>query len=242
MHTVVADQGSTITKNARAFARGVLQQSHILSKLPTEQLEQLISKMSVQQCSAGQVIVHKDSPANHVVILQHGECIASKTRVSNKTTIRDLRAVGHTLMVRGDFYGEMALVRRLQHLASIVVVRNNTIILVLSLQNVMDVLGVETETKVTIQLLRLAEGCEGRARDTKVATRFTDLQFHRVVGKGQFGAVRLVTHKVSGEAFALKTIYKQPISDGKQVEHIINEITVMQASSHPFCVQVCVDG
>ena len=33
---------------------------------------------------------------------------------------------------------------------------------------------------------------------------FSDLELHRVIGTGQFGAVRLVRSKVTNEVFALK--------------------------------------
>lgn len=222
------------------FALGVLQQSHILSRLPGEQLEQLVGKMTAQQCASGQVIVQMKSPANHVVILQHGECIAAKACVTQQTSMQDLQAVGHTFMVRGDFYGEVMLVKRLPNPASIVAVRNNTVTLVLSIQAIMEVLKLETEVAATEFLLNIVAGGDGCSKD-KVATasvNFKDLRFHRVVGRGQFGSVRLVTHKHTGEAMALKTMYKQPITDGKQVEHIINELTVLKACAHPFCVQV----
>ena len=96
----------------------------------------------------------------------------------------------------------------------------------------------ETEVAVTEFLMNVAAGGDGRNDATVASVKFTDLRFHRVVGRGQFGSVRLVTNKQTGEAMALKTMYKQPITDGKQVEHIINELTVMRACAHPFCVQV----
>ena len=180
------------------------------------------------------------SSANDVVILQHGECIAAKALVSEQTTITDLQRVGHTFMVRGDFYGEVMLVKRLPNPASIVAVRNNTIILVLSIQTIMAVLNLDTDVAVTEHLLHVAAGGDGGSSEAAATSvSFQDLRLHRVVGRGQFGSVRMVTHKQTGEALALKTMYKQPISDGKQVEHIINELTVMKACVHPFCVQVC---
>lgn len=229
-----------MSENAKLFALGVLQQSHILSKLPPEQLEQLVGQMTSHQCAAGHVIVHMKSPANDVVLLQHGECIAAKAVVSENTTLQDLQAVGHTFMVRGDFYGEVMLIKRLPNPASIVAVRNGTVTLVLSIQAIMKVLKLENEVAVTDFLLTVAAGGDDcrPGQSAAASVNFGDLRFHRVVGRGQFGSVRLVTLKKTGEAMALKTMYKQPISDGKQVEHIINELTVMKACAHPFCVQV----
>lgn len=50
--------------------------------------------------------------------------------------------------------------------------------------------------------------------------------------------MRLVTHKTTNEVFALKILHKAPITEGKQAEHIINELSVMEECRHPFCVQL----
>ena len=38
----------------------------------------------------------------------------------------------------------------------------------------------------------------------KPPVRFSDLEMHRIIGTGQFGMVRVVRHKKSGEVYALK--------------------------------------
>jgi hypothetical protein len=48
----------------------------------------------------------------------------------------------------------------------------------------------------------------------------------------------MATHAAMWQTFALKTVFKAPITDAKQVEHIINKLTVMQACCSPFCGQV----
>lgn len=147
--------------------------------------------------------------------------------------------MGHTFMMRGDIYGEMMLVKGRHNPASIVAVRDNTVGLVLTLPGLLDALGYKDEAGAAAALAALSEAAGAAAphtRTTKVP--FTELKFHRVVGRGQFGAVRMATHAATGQTFALKTLYKAPISDAKQVEHIINELSVMQAVRTPFCVQV----
>ena len=56
---------------------------------------------------------------------------------------------------------------------------------------------------------------------------FRDLKQHRVVGEGEFGSVRLVTHKTTGSQYALKTMQKAAIRDNKNAEHIIMERKVL---------------
>ena len=216
----------------------MLQQSHILSKLSQPQLARLVDCMSKQQCSAGQIIVRMGSRAKHIVVLQHGECIAAKAQVDDKTTVQDLRNVGHTFMVRGDVYGEIMLIKGQRNPASIVAIRDNTIVLVLTMQNIMAALAAQTEAEAQEMLQQLSEQSADAESASMGKVNFRELVMHRVIGRGQFGCVRMATHAPTGQLFALKTIYKAPISDAKQVEHLINELTVMQACRSPFCVQV----
>lgn len=66
--------------------------------------------------------------------------------------------------------------------------------------------------------------------------RFQDLEQHRIVGTGQFGLVRVVRHTVSGKVYALKVMHKAPITESKQVEHVVNERDILEEANHPFCV------
>lgn len=66
--------------------------------------------------------------------------------------------------------------------------------------------------------------------------RFQDLEQRRIVGTGQFGLVRVVRHTVSGKVYALKVMHKAPITESKQVEHVVNERDILEEANHPFCV------
>ena len=66
-----------------------------------------------------------------------------------------------------------------------------------------------------------------------------DLVLYRVVGKGQFGAVRMVSNQNTGEVYALKSVVKAVNSKRKMVEHLHNERTVMdETNESPFCVKL----
>jgi hypothetical protein len=83
-----ADQESKITRSAKAFALGVLRQSVVLSKLSPAQLHSVVEYMTMVQCAAGQIIVQMGTKAKQMVLLQHGECIAAKAQVDDKTSIK----------------------------------------------------------------------------------------------------------------------------------------------------------
>ncbi|PNH01088.1 cAMP-dependent protein kinase catalytic subunit beta [Tetrabaena socialis] len=70
--------------------------------------------------------------------------------------------------------------------------------------------------------------------------RFTELEFHRIIGTGQFGLVRVVRNIRTNEVYALKVMHKAPIVESKQIEHVINERKILEeACVHPFCVRLC---
>lgn len=63
---------------------------------------------------------------------------------------------------------------------------------------------------------------------------FDDLKVHRVLGVGGFGRVSLVTHKPTGEPYALKALFKGLVIAKRQVGHIMNERKLLGACVHPF--------
>uniref|UniRef100_A0A7S2W7P5 cGMP-dependent protein kinase n=1 Tax=Mucochytrium quahogii TaxID=96639 RepID=A0A7S2W7P5_9STRA len=65
---------------------------------------------------------------------------------------------------------------------------------------------------------------------------FKDLQQIKVLGAGSYGQVLLVTNKVTGKTYALKTMQKQRIVSLRQEQHVINEKNILQTISHPFIV------
>lgn len=66
-----------------------------------------------------------------------------------------------------------------------------------------------------------------------------DLHIHRIVGKGQFGSVRMVSHKTTQTVYALKAMSKAPMTKKKTMEHVMGERTVMSETNDcPFCIRL----
>merc|ERR1719284_1488990 len=65
-----------------------------------------------------------------------------------------------------------------------------------------------------------------------------DFVLGKTLGTGAFGRVRFVTHKASGNFYALKTLKKAAIIKMKQVDHIISEKTFLVTLKHPFIVNM----
>mmetsp|Transcript_59397 Transcript_59397/g.141674 ORF Transcript_59397/g.141674 Transcript_59397/m.141674 type:complete len:645 (+) Transcript_59397:47-1981(+) len=59
------------------------------------------------------------------------------------------------------------------------------------------------------------------------------------LGAGSCGTVTKVSHKFTGEVFALKTIQRQLVQDNKLQEHVAREVATQQKLKHPNIVRLC---
>ena len=57
----------------------------------------------------------------------------------------------------------------------------------------------------------------------------------KLLGKGAFGEVWLIRHKLLGKEFALKIIKKDPKLDAREIE---NEIKILRKLDHPFILKI----
>jgi len=67
---------------------------------------------------------------------------------------------------------------------------------------------------------------------------FEDLEEICLLGCGGFGAVSLVKHKVTGNAFAMKEMSKGWIIEKQQVAHVMNERAILRMANSPFVVRL----
>jgi protein kinase A len=68
--------------------------------------------------------------------------------------------------------------------------------------------------------------------------KLTDLELKETLGTGSFGRVRLCKHKSGNDYFAIKCLKKREIIKMKQVQHIIQEKSILMEISHPFIVNM----
>jgi len=67
---------------------------------------------------------------------------------------------------------------------------------------------------------------------------FKDLAFIDLLGVGTYGQVLLVSHKVTGQTYALKCMSKQRVREMDQREHVENERKILSMIHHPFVVNL----
>ena len=65
-----------------------------------------------------------------------------------------------------------------------------------------------------------------------------DIQIQRTLGTGSFGRVHLVKMRDSGRYCALKVLHKEDVIKMRQLEHTINERSILAQVTHPFLVNL----
>ena len=74
--------------------------------------------------------------------------------------------------------------------------------------------------------------------DSHPKAKLTDFTIMRTLGTGSFGRVHLVQRKTSGQYCAMKVMKKSEVVRLKQVEHTLNEKKILEATNHPFLVNM----
>jgi len=82
------------------------------------------------------------------------------------------------------------------------------------------------------------EGSDSEVEQLDRSIRFEDLVHVAVLGRGSFGHVTLVKHRVTTKPYALKAVSKAQIVETSQEEHIMNEKKIMATVHHPFYVNL----
>jgi serine/threonine protein kinase len=59
-----------------------------------------------------------------------------------------------------------------------------------------------------------------------------------VVGRGSFGKVIMVRHKVDQRVYAMKSLKKEQVLKRKQYEHTLAERRILANLEHPFIVSL----
>lgn len=66
--------------------------------------------------------------------------------------------------------------------------------------------------------------------------QLADFSFDKVLGRGSFGKVMLVTYKPTKQLYAMKILRKETIEKRNQKIHTQNERSILESVKHPFIV------
>jgi len=154
-----------------------------------------------------------------------GSAAAAPEAPSLQTTTRHL--------TQGGAFGDSALLEDVPMGETAFAVEDVELI-VLTRRLVIKVLGSLAVIKEGLATRKLWE--ERRARAAEFVLE--DLDIVTKLGAGTFGRVRLVRHRKTGKAFALKSMCKGKLIELRQLDNTINEKKVMAQINHPFLNQL----
>ena len=229
--------GKDLGLNTVEAVIGALKKARGLANVTEPEFKVLLKSADEKAYGVGDVVINAAlGPTNRVFLVKSGAI----TMVSPDTQQRDSHSGQINLnnsiemgrLIPGSLFNEEALMTQLPPVlkSSLVSSEEGTIVI-----------------SFTSEQVESATNSRSRRNSGKTAlnrVKFQELELHRIVGTGQFGLVRLVRHNVPGSApgtgdvFALKVMHKAPITEAKQIEHVLNERKILEEATHPFCVQL----
>jgi len=176
-----------------------LSKNSLLGKLDSEELETLADAFVPTTFKAKDTIIQQGSKGSVFYMLYEGQVEVQKTGLEKKPVLG-----------RGEFFGERALLNDEPRNASIVAL-TDCMCYALGKEDFNDMiksLDLVDEMEKTNQK-RIAAETKRKSRRKSMSRPMLkcspkDFQNMRVIGVGAFGMVRLVKHKKSGKAYALK--------------------------------------
>ena len=191
------------------------------SMLDDFQRQQVAEACIFQLCAAGEAIVTKGEVGDKFYVITQGEVTVQIEGGDDK------------VLRMGEYFGEQSLLNDAPRSATIVA--NNAVVCLTMLRSDFVALLGPLDA---IQERSVAR--ERRLRDLSIATEakaaigLSDLVVKQTLGRGTFGRVKLVTHKQTGEHYAMKVLSKSLVVAYGQQRNVINEKTLLMRAHHPF--------
>jgi len=191
----------------------VLQDIFLFKNLMEDQIDRTVRRLEQQHFAANENIVKQDDPARHFYLIQSGTVCVRKDALV-------LRSLG-----RWDYFGERGLLLKEKRSATCQAMEA-CVCLVLDADVFFDIVGnfrKELERRMHLQDLNIS---------------IPDLVVKAVVGRGTFGIVRLVHHRLDeNKMYALKNVKKIQVVKSHQQKSIVMEREVNKQCYHPCIVQ-----
>jgi len=131
------------------------------------------------------------------------------------------------IMRKGEWFGERALIFNERRTANVTVSKDDTVLWAMDkhvfLPIVSESMRAHLEYRCALQ-------------DTSVV--FEDLEMGRVLGKGNFGVVRLVVHAKTKTRYAMKFLLKSRVVKLEQCENVQREREILATADHPFIIKM----
>jgi len=191
----------------------ILKTVFIFRNLPEQQIGQLSSKLVVQHLAAGTTIFNEGDEGSEFYIIRKGVVVV-------ETGGRRIRTLG-----RSDYFGERALLYSEPRSATI------------TCEEDCEVWKMDMATYQESIQGPILDYLKDRIalQDTRV--ELSDLETLRIIGRGGFGTVKMVTSRKTKVRYALKCLKKQHIVERSQQESLVMERTILAEVDHPFMIK-----
>ncbi|KAH7492064.1 cGMP-dependent protein kinase [Phytophthora ramorum] len=212
----------------------VLQSIPMLKVLSPSEKEKLFLALEPVSFADGEYVIKEGDHGTAFYIIKSGSAVVSKSITSddeNGESATEKRQVA--TLSTGNFFGEMSLLHGEPRQAD-VIANGNLECLSLDQGKFVELLGpiqeiLNREAEERMAALKMQE-----QRQIKL----DDLEVLRTLGAGTFGRVKLVRHKPTGAAYALKVLNKASVVAYKQQRNVVNEKMIMAQCNHPFLLKL----
>jgi len=219
----VGDLAEVVADNfKRKVLDGMVIDGHpIFTRLAVDEQNKFMASLKEQHFDAGAVIIEEGKPNNTFYIVVSG----SVAVIQSGTEITSLTA--------GQFFGERALLKHEPANATLQT-QGAVTCYVCSNEAFTGILG-SLQALIDAEIAR-RDHADEVAKKPKI--KWSDLELRRILGVGTFGRVKLVLHKPTNQAYALKCMRKQQVVATKQQSHVLNEKRILAAMDHPFVLRL----
>lgn len=207
-----SDIDATIDSNHK---KAIIKKMYIFRYLSEVQVDLLIGSFQEVKKVEGDVIVEEGTMGTSFYIIKSGEVTITKGEKRLRTCSKH------------DYFGERALLYDEPRSATVTCSSPEAELWIVQksvfFKIVEQTMLTHLEDRINLQ-------------DTRV--KFEDLIVIKTVGRGTFGVVKKVKHRVTDTRFALKCVLRKAIIQLNQQEHICLEREIMAENDHPFILKL----
>jgi len=218
---LLGDLGDLVKQNFNQKVLGSMEMFKVLSKT---QQAMLVDSLEEERYKKDATIIKQDDlgTAFYIVVSGSVRVVRVDPETGRSSLIKDKLSAG-------AYFGEMALMQDAPRMAN-VIANEDAVVMSLEKSVFNEMIG-DLNDLMTREAERRKREVERKLRPPM---KLDDLEVMRTLGTGTFGRVKMVRHKPTDCAYALKCMRKGQMIAMKQVDHVMNEKVIMEMCDHPF--------
>ncbi|XP_052863980.1 cGMP-dependent protein kinase, isozyme 1-like [Anopheles cruzii] len=212
----------------------------LLKHLSNDVLTKIADVLEVEFYPAGAYIIRQGAAGDTFFLISQGTVKVTQ-RLPGRAVDEEIR-----ILVRGEYFGEQALIREDKRTANIIAMSPGVECLTLDRESFTKHIGDlcelqeknygDEERVLAFRNLENTQPSLGSCQPELMDVNLADLDVIGTLGVGGFGRVELVKveHAGNTQVYALKCMKKRHIVDTRQQEHMYSERKIMLACHSPF--------